>query len=578
MLKECVEVFKCYYDKKKDRLITDDYIPSNGTYVLIHKENDKLQIKDVFDINHNKKTKEVKGRENFNYQKICEFDYYSKLINMNKPIDMKKKIHSNNYLSFFVKKEVLQKNELNNEIIDNYYEILKNPYLKYKKPKAKELYELTEQKLQKIDLNLLEEIKEYIKSIIFDLEKLEIDISQKDYLKIFFDCDINLYKNEGERYLIPNVFNNNDYNQKIENTIYGLSNDNMNLNVKKPFLENKTRKIVLPNLISYDDALVQKKFFDYLYNQASQQKYNIYIDIEKNEISCLENKEHIKADFRGYYLRIKKDTEVKIVDFDIISSYKFKLEPEFKVFEFIQTNEEHKKDYYKTIKNKEEFQTLINELVFNKFLVNNYFANENEMSIKDNNLKKNILFSRNKIFNYIYKNDKVGLYEVLEKVLSSSVIENILNKNFIKATNQYNLKLSLKKYFKGEESLIYEIKNNLRQKINSNQTQMIENDFEYCFAVGQFVSYLISKSKSKNVPNHLINNFLNAKSDKVIKQNLMNLYKKYNYDENINSKRTKNLYAMILSYNLQNKVCKDSILAGFLHSSLIYEKGDGSDE
>ncbi|MCS4473106.1 hypothetical protein JQ038_17150 [Clostridium botulinum] len=46
---------------------------------------------------------------------------------MNKPIDSNKIIHSNNYLSFFVKKESVVNGKLNEKIIDDYYEILKNP-------------------------------------------------------------------------------------------------------------------------------------------------------------------------------------------------------------------------------------------------------------------------------------------------------------------------------------------------------------------------------------------------------------------------------------------------------------------
>ena len=61
----------------------------------------------------------------------------------------------------------------------------------------------------------------------------------------------------------------------------------MNLNAKKPFLENKSRKLNVPSLISYTEVLIQKKFFDYLYNIVSKGKPNIYIDDEK--IKSLEN-------------------------------------------------------------------------------------------------------------------------------------------------------------------------------------------------------------------------------------------------------------------------------------------------
>ena len=62
---------------------------------------------------------------------ISFLDYYSKLIEMNKPVDSTKQIHSNNFYAFFVKKESLEK-KLTAESISGYYEVLKNPEKIYK--------------------------------------------------------------------------------------------------------------------------------------------------------------------------------------------------------------------------------------------------------------------------------------------------------------------------------------------------------------------------------------------------------------------------------------------------------------
>ena len=44
------------------------------------------------------------------------------------------------------------------------------------------------------------------------------------------------------------------------------------------FKGTKTRKNEIPHLLSQEDALLRKKFFDYLFGQASQKKYHIYVD------------------------------------------------------------------------------------------------------------------------------------------------------------------------------------------------------------------------------------------------------------------------------------------------------------
>ena len=105
MLKECLEIFENELHEKGENLILDSYIPADGTYIVVSKINNKFQIKDeAINIKYNKKTDELEGRMNTLYEDICFYDYNSKLVDMNKPIDKKKIIQSNNYLSFFIKK------------------------------------------------------------------------------------------------------------------------------------------------------------------------------------------------------------------------------------------------------------------------------------------------------------------------------------------------------------------------------------------------------------------------------------------------------------------------------------------
>lgn len=272
MLKECLEIFEKILEENGDDFIIDSHIPANGTYIIVDTSCNDFKIKESFDINLDKKTGNIKGQNNIYFNDIKKYDYYSKLIDMNKPIDSKKIIHSNNYLSFYVKKESISNKKLNNEIIDNYYDILKDPIKKYSsKSKSKLVYEKLEQEIGIVDKNFLERIRKWIKSNIFNLD---IDINGKDYLKIFFEAPIEFYLKESNRYLIPNIYNSNDYNEIINDKIYGLPNDNMGLNSKKPYLESKTRKIKVPYLIDNKEALLQKKFFDYLMSCATLQYFN----------------------------------------------------------------------------------------------------------------------------------------------------------------------------------------------------------------------------------------------------------------------------------------------------------------
>ena len=145
MLQEAVEVFEKKL-KQNSRIVVDSHTLKDGTYRLIEiGDNDDWKILKTLDIFFDKKAKEVVGHTDEDYLFIKELDYYSKLLEMNKPIDPKKIIHTNNYLSLAVKKDSIVTNKITPEVIKNFFKILKNPIVKYeKKAKSRELYQNVE--------------------------------------------------------------------------------------------------------------------------------------------------------------------------------------------------------------------------------------------------------------------------------------------------------------------------------------------------------------------------------------------------------------------------------------------------
>lgn len=598
MLKDCLEIFEPILEQEGDKLVIDNHVPADGTYVVVDICDDKFEIRDFFDIKFDKKKQEIDGQSNLYYDNVRMYDYYSRLIQMNKPIG-EKIIHSNNYLSFFVKKESIQNKRLTHDIIDNYYDILKEPIKKYySRPKSREVYNKLEKKIGKVDNGLLDRIKFWINDNIFSLD---IDIKNKDYLKIFFqfkdenDKTMALYKKESERYLIPNIYNKNDYNEIVKGEVYGLPSDNMGLNAKKPYLETKTRKLSVPYLINNKDVLLQRKFFDYLSSCATRQDFNIYINTNKDKKITKSNiipKKNGKLlednDFRGIYLRIQKGTSLEIIDYDLISGYRYNLKKKFDYKMYIDIDLLLSKgteiDYYSTYSDKYQIQNLLNEVYFSKFLKGNYFTEPKDIKLNDNIIKRNLLTCRNSIFNWLYK----GYYNDIEDVLNRASLEitknSIINGNNVSAIHKFNLRWSFIEYFKGEGKMadfLNEVKTNLREKLNcknDKKLNKIESDMEYYFAVGQEAYYLLSLSKSNNKNQSLINPFLNAKGDDILKDKLKKLYIKYNYAIGFNQGKASKLYSMILGYKPEDKVNQDMIIAGFLNNNLMYEKKEDNEE
>ena len=566
MLKDCLEVFKDMYDKKGEGIITDSYVLGEGSYVLVD-EDGEIETLEV-----DKKDFDRTGK----YYDFAEMDYFSKLVDMNKPIDPNKIIHSNNYLSFFVKKENINKTKLTDDIIDNYYEILKDPKIKYKDSKDKrKMYGLVEDKYGGVDCSLLEKQKLWIKTNIFSLLALNKVKNNKSYLKIFVKCGIEQYKKESEKYLIPNIYNNTLFNVQIDNITHGLPNDNMGLNSKKPYLYNKTRKNTLPYLISIEEVILQKKFFDFLYNNICEGKKNIYIG--DGDIKCLSNEETLDEKFSGYFLRIKKGKEIEIHDFDTIVGFN-------NIITGLIVNTVIPIDYtkvkgslgagYGEIKELSKIKGLINNIFFSKFLTNNYFSDSKDIKLNDFRIKENLIKSRNAFFNWFYKGDTTIIKQIFDKTSIELIKNAICNGYIVKAKEQFNLRCGILYYFIGGEKMadiLNGIASGLREKINNKETNKIESDNEYYFAVGQISSYLLSLNRSSSKMHSLINPLLNCKTDEKLKLQLQMFFKKYNYRIKKESKRFNNFSAMVLGYQVEGKVNDNMLIAGYLYSNLIYE-------
>ena len=568
MLKDCLEVFKNIYEQYGDKLITDDYTLVEGSYVLVKKDN-SYEVLEV--------SKKDNDTSNKLYQYFVQRDYLSKLIDMNKPIDGKKVVHSNNYLTFFIKKENINKTKLTSEIIDKYYEILLNPTIKYKdKNEKKSMYEKAERIYGKVNENQLISNKDWIKSNVFNLVN-EVK-SDKNYLKVFFEEDIDIYSKESNKYILPNIYNNTDFNLNIELKTYGLPNDNMGLNSKKPYLEQKTRKNTIPYLINEEEVLLQKKFFDYLMNKANKGKRLIYVD---DKIYALEIGDKLDKRFNGYILRIQKGKEVEIQDFDTIVNLNHNITKlNIDMIIHIDYSKNKQNLEYKLTEDINYIENTINDVFFNKYLKINYFVDTKEIKLNDSKLKYILITHREELFTWFYKGNIKNIKKSLPKWSLDIIKNSILNEYKLKATEQFNLRHSLLKYFNGGNNMadmLKEIKDSLRIKINQKETTIIQNDEEYYFAIGQIASYLISLNKSANKSHSLLNPIINSKSEEKLVNEINKLFKKYNYAIKKDNKRFNNLYSMILGYKSSSKINDDLLIAGYLNSNLIYEKMEDKD-
>ena len=435
------------------------------------------------------------------------------------------------------------------------------------------------------DIEAIDKIEKFILANKQDIWK-DINLEKKNYVKLFFvyqeeEKTKEIYKIESERYLIPNIYNNNNFNMEFEKGIVGLPNDNMGMNSKKPYLENKTRKVKVPYLLDQESALLQSKFFDYLFGQVSKKRFHIYVDNIDKKICSYTNKDKPEDIVSGYYLRCRMGKAgAEICEADVITHYKTKLEPGLVLKNYIEIPEERieksKIHYDEAIEDQWVIMDLINGIFFEGKLKNNFFTDARDMNIYDDCLKQSILKSRNILANWFWRGEQNQLVKILDNVSLALIKNSILNDETFDAQRKFNLRWSLLEYLDDQEVGVHmsEIRNQLREHINV--AKDVEWDFisdeEYSYAVGQAVSYLLHLSKANNKTESYVNPFFNAKNSKVIKQRLLRMYKKYNYQIiHINGGRNAQLLSHVMEYE-PKEIKHELIMAGFTAPSLMYEK------
>lgn len=576
MLRECVEIFTEIYNQKGERFITDSYELEPGDYFIVKSDGKCNHIK----IERAKKLEENSNRRTIeDYEYLAERDYLSRLLDMNKPIDGKKQIHSNNYLSFFVKNNVLseKKKELE-ESIEKYYEILKNPFLKYDKGEKKRVYAQLEEKLGKPSEEKIQKNYEWIKE---NLYKIKEEIKDgKEYIKIFFDEDIEEYKKENERYVIPNIYNSVDYNVIINDETYGLPNNNLNLNSKKPYLENKTRKekYTVPYLLNEEEVFKQKKFFDYIYNMANSGKRNIYISSDKKEIIPLGNRESLSDNFTGYYLRIRKDkSESAIERYDIIPNYKAEIYPEIKILDCLGNGDKGKLEYGSSINKNSELAAILNNLLFNGKLYGIIFENLKDLKIFDERIKNIANQYKEVFFELVYKGDMKKFADNYRKIFLELIKNSLCKKDYItEAYDMFNLMASIGDSIKNERGMTVNKHQEIKEKFrNIFETGVgeIENDEEYFFALGQLAKFLISRNRITVKTHELAVRVIESRNIEGLKREIYKFFVKYAYDIGFYSTKFNTLYERVLGYEAESEeINMDRLLGGYLADSLIYEK------
>ncbi len=560
MIYDLLDIFKKEYEKKGDNLILDNYILKDGLYVKITK--DETLSYYIF-----KNDKKVENKEtcfeDLNgviqtqmYDWFKQRDYYSSYLNSNKSFS-DKKIHNVNYLSLFIKLESFisedSKKLLSQDAIRSQYLSLLN-YKKFTKKEEKTILKSKQEYIngckRKRDI-----VKKYqiVKKNLQNIIDIALENKVSNYIKVFFDEDVELYQKESNLYYSIKIFNDIKYSKTIGGQTFGLSDSNMGLNSKKPFLELKSKKIVAPFLLLDSDALMLKKFLDFLKFQELKDKYplneNFFINRSFKEKDLI-------TDFD--YLPIKIDklkNKILIKNYLLITKDKIILDDI-------------------TVESLSQLEHIVDKVFYNKQLIFNYFNDDIKVSSYiSKKLQTLILTSRFAMINYFKKYREKEFYQVIKKYGNDFVVEHIRQGRELRAKESLNLKFSLLQH-KGESVMdIQTMQENIIKKLeNSDYTELKSDEFFYIS--GQVVKYLLSQSEKHEKNSDMMEPFLRANSSEKLKKDIEATYFKYKHKISLDYSRFNNALALIMAFETKEKLSKnmDSFLVGVLSKNIFYMK------
>lgn len=330
----------------------------------------------------------------------------------------------------------------------------------------------------------------------------------------------------------------------------------------------------------------------------------------------------------NYYSKSDNGWKLQIRDLDYIENFQYMTS--IKVENYLDIKNSFRLGgFYNRELSVFQFEKIINELVFDGKLQNNYFSDYKDIKItywkidssNSNNLLKNYLIKyRRNFYDFIYKSHPSALTFIdFREMLLDIIIDDIrhdesnkegysIYENEIK--EKLNLLFSLQHYFNKEEKLKVDEFTNLKKKMRSSLgywqevkdengkvvfkedgkpknefirgidfiEQNKENDNFFAFLCGQYARFLLNKSQSKdeNKTHKSFSSFTEWQNSKLLKEYMFQTFSKYAHD--LQNKKYNGIYengmSIITSYrnDLEIETVKEYLISGYFASNYFFNK------
>ena len=583
-------------------IVQDNYKLKEGIYIRLNLEQTWEEQSATFEDNH--LINHVKEDAPHNAKLLEWFkrrDYYGSLVSMNKSVDTKKQVHSNNPFSLFVKREVfLGEKEGNNttlaEDIERYLlatdveqvrqkwlELIPNEKRTAVKEKGKgqektdKALEALPEGLQFFTMSqyaealayvngpsrkqLTERISHWYADNLEQLTEFIAKLSFKNYVKLFFTLDFSatsdhptceqLYAFEYLLYTVPKIYNCNNYNQIVSEELVGLPSFDMTMNSKKPFMEHKTMRIVAPDRVSLQQAIQAKEAIELL---ATQPKYETN-RLGYDSVFAPPSGDSPQGSFH-IYMDGKYNELFGFENIPFPPTLSFNVE----WLNSLQLRDlEGDLKYYQPIHNAEALQKAISGRFFRGRMNKSFILNEPDVKNKEFTAIMVSLYlqSRQAFHDWFYKGTTISLRPIFAKVTLRLLEEQLLHVDTSRRpdlADAFNLRLSIESFLDeegGKRNMADRIEKTValvRAKLTGEGMVVCSNDDEFYFMTGQLANYLLNRSKAQKKTGDIYEPFLRAKNGQHLKRRLEDAYMLYKHEIKVDYQKFNRAFSMVMGY------------------------------
>lgn len=448
------------------------------------------------------------------------------------------------------------------------------------------------------------------------------ELKDSDYVIFYLDVPLEKYQATNSRYLADKLFNTNDFNKQVGDSVYGTSDFFNGFPTKKPFLSHQSASFDIAGRISQQQAVSLYEFQEILSRGILPKPLPIFIHLdeikEKRGQSLLDSSitifkreaengnrigyqeimremyEKHGEDLGNYYLLFidrTKDGDI-IRDFDFVPKFDYELKTQdgkpWTVFDLFGIGK------VEQVHNIFDFQYNILHAIFDNGLIvrsktrtvqTKYFDEIDSKYTRSSVYYLAILRYRKAIYDFVYKSQRQAVSETMFNTIMQTLtledirLDEIANGYHTRDRNirqKLNIWFSLKELFnqsnhKNVETMANKLKEHREfiKKLAKGEVD-IENDEQYAFAAGQVIYYLMTKSKTADRSYKRLEPFLQQVKSRQLNVAISRMFDQYKH-ENF-SANFRNPFAQVVDYDTERNLrdFTPTLIAGIFSSNALF--------